>query len=369
MSAAMHASDVLIIGAGPSGLCLADELSRTTALKVITLERSEIGSTWSRSPADLRVLSPWWTNILSFRHLFRHNPFALVTARAYLEHLQEFARERRIAVETGVEITSIRRSGAGWVAVDKSGRHWTARFVVCASGYFSSPAFPEPSFFSDGSLPIIHAGEIDDYGRYGSLFAGKRVLVVGKRVTAGQLMVELVDRGAQVTLAADAPISFHRAGWFARVVDQAYFLYEAARIRLQPTLKSASYPPMEGGRARQLLESGTVPRVDRITMIKDGFAVLADGSRVQPDHVVLATGYRPCLDYLAGTCILCRETGLPEMDGFEVKNAPGIFLVGFDNLRNFRSRYLRGIRADARILARIVGERARHQPQENATAS
>src|SRR5690606_34278634 len=68
MSAAMHASDVLIIGAGPSGLCLAAELSRTTALTVITLERSEIGSTCSRSPADLQVLSPWCTNILSFRH-------------------------------------------------------------------------------------------------------------------------------------------------------------------------------------------------------------------------------------------------------------------------------------------------------------
>lgn len=31
---------------------------------------------------------------------------------------------------------------------------------------------------------------------------------------------------------------------------------------------------------------------------------------------------------------------------------PGVFLLGFDNLYDHRSRYLRGIRRDARRLAR-----------------
>ena len=364
-----NSTDVLIIGGGPSGLCLADALSRTSDLRVTVLERDVIGSTWSRSPADLRVLSPWWTNILSLRSLFKHSPFALVNAHCYLEHLLEFVRQRNINVRTGVEITSIRPDGGDWAIVDGTGHLWRTGHLVCATGYFSSPALPGPEYSSDGSIPTIHASEIDDYDRYAKLFSGKSVLVIGKRVTAGQLMVELVGRGVDITLSADTPIRFHRSGAFAHLLDQAYFVYEAARIRLQPSLESNSYPPMEGGRAKELIESGTVRRVDRISMVKDGFAVFRDESRVRFDYLLLATGYKPALGYLSQVCNISSSNGLPQMNGFELVDAPGIFLLGFDNLRNFRSRYLRGIRSDARLLAKTIGRRAKKRNQEKAATS
>lgn len=361
--------DVLVIGAGPSGLCLADALSRSTALSIAVVERDAIGSTWMHSPPELRVLSPWWTNILSFRDLFRHSPFALVRARAYLEHLQEFAQRRAIRVTTGVTITSVVQGDGAWIATAEDGRTWHAPYVVCATGYFSAPAMPEPAFESDGSVPTIHAAEIGDYDRYARVFAGKHVLVVGKRVTAGQLLVEFASRGVSVTLSATAPIQFHRSGAWGYAVDQTYFLYEAARIRLQPGLTSNSYPPMEGGRARRLLESGVVARVDRLAQIRDGAVVLEDGSRLHTDYVVLATGYRPALDYLSRLDLTKGRDGLPRLCGFELADAPGIFVLGFDNLRNFRSRYLRGIRSDAKLLAKDIAARVGGRHQEKASTS
>lgn len=368
MTITSTASDVLIIGAGPSGLCLAKALLDIPDLSVNVLERKEVGSTWLLSPANLRVLSPWWTNILSFRYLFKRSPFALVNARSYLEHLREFAVRHGIQVNTGVEITSVRPDGNQWLATDGCGRVWRARYLVCATGYFSSPAMPEPEFSSDGSIPVIHASEVNDYDCYSELFSNKTVLLVGKRVTAGQTMVELVDRNVSVVLSADAPIEFHRSGKLAHFVDQAYFLYEAMRIRLQPRLTCNSYPPMEGGRARRMLETGRVPRVERIRSIKDGSAILIDGSRIRADYVLLATGYRPSLDYLAPICRNFNNYGLPPTERFELVGLRGIFLLGFDHLRNFRSRYLRGIRADARLLAKVIGGRVQRD-QEKASTS
>ncbi|MDW8479049.1 MAG: methyltransferase domain-containing protein [Xanthomonadales bacterium] len=54
----------VIVGAGPAGLCLAARLRRR-GFEPLLLEASEVGSTWRRSPPTMRVLSPWWTNVLA----------------------------------------------------------------------------------------------------------------------------------------------------------------------------------------------------------------------------------------------------------------------------------------------------------------
>lgn len=348
--------DVLIIGGGPAGLSVGRALFRR-GIDVRVLERDRVGATWQRVPSNMQVLSPWWTNSLDIKSVFRCNPFSRVPASCFKAHLSEYAAAAGLGVVEGVHVCSVKKSGDAWSVITRSHGVWLAKNVVCATGYYSSPFIPSESFSSDGTVPHMHASEVENYDEFAGRLSGKRVLVVGKRVTAGQLIVELCHRRVETILSATPPILFHRSGVWGGLLDQLYFFYEVVKIRVQPELKADSFPQMNGGEAQRLIDSGVVRVVPRALSVSGGRVSLEGGGEEVVDVVVFATGYRPCLDCLDGVVEMSPLSGLPSTMGFEVQGAPGLFLIGFDNLVNFRSRYLRGIRSDAKKLAEIVIDR------------
>ncbi|MBO7942093.1 NAD(P)/FAD-dependent oxidoreductase, partial [Streptomyces sp. S9] len=96
--------------------------------------------------------------------------------------------------------------------------------------------------------------------------------------------------------------------------------------------------------------SGQVAIWPPIRGIENGEVVFDDGRRLRAAAVVMATGYRASLGLLPATIAL-DEFGVPFHREFEVDAVPGVYLLGFDNLYDHRSRYLRGIRCDAARLA------------------
>jgi hypothetical protein len=348
--------DVLIIGAGPSGLAVGRALS-LLGIAVQLLERDQAGSTWHHVPDDLRVLSPWWTNVLDLRDVLRCNPFTRVAAWEFRRYLLDFAAKAALAVHEGKEVCMLKRHDGEWCAFTHDGSVWRAKHVICATGYFSTPWIPGVPFVSDETIPSLHASRIENYDEFFRQLSGRRILLVGKRVTAGQLMVEMCRRDLNVMLSATSPVEFRRSGSIGELLDQIYFFYEAARILLQPSLHANSYPVMDGGETERLIASGRVQIVPRPVAIANKQVIFEDGGCASPDLVIFATGYRPTLGYLEGVCNVDPTTGLPATCNFELIDAPGIFVLGFDNLRNFRSRYLRGIRSDAKVLANIIANR------------
>ena len=346
--------DVLIIGGGPAGLSVGKALSRR-GISLLILERDKVGWTWQRVPCDMQVLSPWWTNSLDVKSAFGCNPFSRVAASRFKAHLSDFAAG--LGLIEGAEVSSVERHGDKWSIGTRNHGVWFARNVVCATGYYSSPYIPYGSFSSDGSVPHVHASAVENYDEFAARLRGKRVMVVGKRVTAGQLIVELCHREVEIVLSATSPIEFHRSGVLGEVLDQLYFFYEAVKIRARPNLRGDSFAKMNGGEAQRLIDSGVVRVVPRIVAVSGGRAGLEGGGKEVVDAVVFATGYRPTLDYLDGLVEMSPVSGLPDTLDFEVQGAPGLFLIGFDNLVNFRSRYLRGIRSDAKKLAGILTAR------------
>ncbi|GAA5767245.1 hypothetical protein [Streptosporangium roseum] len=79
--------------------------------------------------------------------------------------------------------------------------------------------------------------------------------------------------------------------------------------------------------------------------------VWADGSREPVDVVLLATGYRPHLDYLDGLGAL-DETGYPRHAQGLSTTHPGLGFLGLEWQRTPSSNTLRGVGRDARYLAR-----------------
>ena len=109
------------------------------------------------------------------------------------------------------------------------------------------------------------------------------------------------------------------------------------------------------------IRSGAVQTVAGVSRITERGAVLNDGRAIEADVILLATGYRPALDYLDfpfetdkdGWFV--RDTR-DNPDSTEAFGYPGLYLVG---------RFYRGlgplynIRHEAQTAVRQIGERLR----------
>lgn len=344
---------VAIVGGGPAGLALAARL-RAHRIECRVFERGRLAESWWHFPPTMRLLSPWWTNVLDRADAFSRSPVAVVEASVYRDYLLGFAARHRLSVQCRAEVVALEPENSGWRLELGDGERLRAAAVVLATGYFAAPRGAEPPFESDGSLPVLHAAAVEDYDGFAATYRGRTVVLVGKRVSAGQLMVELARRGLRVVLSARSPLVFRRADRIGRVRDQVYFLWEWLRIRFQPRLRANSFPPMDGGETERLLASGAVRLVGPIRRVAQGLVEPAAGEPVHADLIVLATGYRPALSLIQDRVTLDPSSGLPPLEAFAVRGQSRLFLLGFDNLYNFRSRYLRGIREDARRLARLL---------------
>jgi len=347
-------SVIAIVGGGASGIALARELDRCNK-KYVIYESRQLGATWASVPADLKVLSPWWTNILDASDFFNFNPFGKPTARKYLTHLLKVVQKLNGQILEGVSIKQIESSnqGARWKLTAESGQIYHHNVVVVATGYFFSPAMPDPLFESDKSIPIVHASSIKNYSEFDSLcLATDPVLVVGGRVTAGQIMLELDRRNIAFDMSVRSEILFRRHGFFAFLRESVYFIVEEIVSRLLPPQKQNSYPAMDGGKTQELISSGVVGIHPTIKSCFNGVVEFSNGAKKKYSAIILATGYHPCIQILSG--LVNNITALPPMDGFKVSSCDGIYLLGFDNLYDHRSRYLRGIRQDAKKLANAL---------------
>ena len=205
------ALDVLIVGAGISGISMGAHLKRMCphlAFAVVD-RREKIGGTWDlfrypgvRSDSDMATLAfsfaPWTgaTSIASGEEI-----------RAYLEGVvEEHGIAPHLRCGTRVLTADWRSDGACWrVEVEgPAGREWlTARFLYLASGYYD---YDEPH---DAALPGIEhfGGEVvhPQFWPEGLDLTGKRVVVVGSGATAVSLVPALAERGAEVTMLQRTP--------------------------------------------------------------------------------------------------------------------------------------------------------------------
>ena len=132
------------------------------------------------------------------------------------------------------------------------------------------------------------------------------------------------------------------------------------RITVALRVRKHSYPRLAGGESRRLIESGQVITFPNIQSFEQDCVVFEDGRRERFDLVVFATGYRPAMDHLAP--LLGELDGEPPVRNMESASCPGLFFLGVDQQRTYRSRFLRGIVEDSRLLAELVARRAIRLP-------
>ncbi|GGT21359.1 monooxygenase [Streptomyces kurssanovii] len=366
---------VYVVGGGPGGLAAAAAL-RERGVRAVVLERSEsVGASWRRHYDRLHLHTT--RRLSALPGLPMPRSFGRWVSRDdVVRYLDKYAEFHALEIVTGVEVSRIEPAGNDWVLHATGGRRLTGRAVVVATGFNHTPHLPDWPGRDTYQGRLLHAGEYRNPGP----FAGKDVLVVGVGNTGAEIAVDLVEGGAaRVRLAVrTVPHIVRRstAGWPAqrtgilvrrlpvRLVDRAGEVM--CRIAV-PDLAAQGLPRPDTGLYSRVKE-GAVPvqdvglidavrtgRVEPVAALEsfdDGKAVLADGTRISPDAVIAATGYRRGLEDMVGHLGVLDERGRPVVHGGRTPaQAPGLYFTGFTNPI---SGMLREMAIDARKIAKAL---------------
>ena len=310
---------VAIIGAGPIGLAAAANLVERDIDFVVFEAGDEVAAS-VRSWGHTRLFSPWkhLVDPASRRLLEAHgwqmrDPERAPTgAELVEEYVAPLAALDELAprIRTGADVIGVTREGmdrtrsAGRAATPFAVRIRTAggavedvaaRAVIDASGTYQSP-----NALSSSGLDLLGMSEIaervtpalpDVLGRDRSVFAGRRVTVVGAGHSAANSLLALVrlareEAGTAVT-------------WLIRNA-------KAVRVSSSPDDELRGRADL-GGRVDRAVERGDITLVEGFEIVharRAGDAVELVGHRGgevvahETDLVVNATGFRPNLDIL-----------------------------------------------------------------------
>ena len=335
----IDASDVIVIGAGQSGLAAAHALRQAGRSPVVLEAGQEPVGSWPSYYDSLTLFSPARYSSLPGMP-FPGDPDHYPHRDEVVDYLRRYAKDLDADIRTGHRVTALRRRAGRFTVGLEDGGELTAPIVIAATGAFGTPHRPALPGLDTFAGTVVHAA---DY-REPSAFAGQRVVVVGAANTAVQVAHELA-RVATVTLATRAPVRFAPRRPLGRDI---HFWSVAIGFDHLPIGHLLTHPPHapvnDDGRYRRAVEAGK-PDQRRVFTAIDGTTVTwPDGSREHVDTILLATGYRPALSYL-DPAERAHRKGISTVH-------PGLGFVGLEWQRSFASATLRGVGRDARFVVR-----------------
>jgi cation diffusion facilitator CzcD-associated flavoprotein CzcO len=271
-----------------------------------------------------------------------------------IRHLQAHAAEDGVEVAVRTSVQRLDRRAGAWVLLTSAGEI-DADEVVVATGYENRPVIPDWAGRDEYAGPLVHAAQYVN----ARPFRDMSVLVVGAGCSGAEIAYDLVEGGAAtVRLAVRTPPNLMLRSspgpvandWIGvpllhlpiRIADAISRLGQRSDTG---DLSPYGLPmPVEGPYAR-MRRTGAAPTIvdpEVITAIKDrrigivpgvealdaSGVTLADGTRIEPDAVICATGYRRGLEPLVGHLGVLDDRGVPRRLGADPA-APGLRFVGF----------------------------------------
>jgi thioredoxin reductase (NADPH) len=290
--------DVLVIGAGPTGMACAIEAQRA-GFRSVLVDKGCLCNSLFHYPSHMTFFTT--SELLEIGDIPFPTPNAKPSRNEALEYYRKVAMHYRLDVRAYQRVESITGEDLNFKVVTRDSFDrvctYRTRKVVVATGYYDLPNLMN---IPGEELPKVRHYYNDPHPYY-----GLDVLVIGGKNSAAIAALELWRHGARVTLV-------HRGPGMHRHVK--YWILPDIENRIKNGEIAAHF-------------NTAVTRIDPDTVT----LATEEGPLVLPNDAVLAmTGYRPDFEFLASLgvqiegqyrCPVCNPQTLES-------NIPGIYLAG-----------------------------------------
>jgi putative flavoprotein involved in K+ transport len=335
--------DVVVIGAGQAGLAAGYFLARQGRRFVIVEAADTIGAAWRSRWDSLVLFTPRRYSTLAGLD-FPGDPDGYPTRDEVIAYLEQYASEFDLPVELDSAVQSLTMADGRFV-VGLEDRRLEADHVVVATGPFQVPSVPalaadlgpevfqthstgymRPSDVPDGTVAVVGGGNTG-YQIAKELSATHRVhLAVGSRQTP--LPQRLLGRDLFWWLT--------KTGVIKKTVDSRI----GRRARSRDTLI--------GSKPRELRKRYGVDMKPRVVGATGRTLSFADGSELDVDAVIWATGYRSDYSWIEPQ-VLGADGRVQHRRG--VTDAPGLYFLGLTWQHTRGSALIGWVKDDVEFIA------------------
>jgi putative flavoprotein involved in K+ transport len=376
-------AEAIVIGAGTAGLAAAATL-RGAGIEVIVLEQTDkVGAAWRSRYDGLRLNTTGWMSTQPGFRASRRRYGEFPSRDMWVQYLEDYAEHHHIDVRFGTQVRRLESANGAWQAQTDRG-DLRARLVIVATGFDRDPNLPDWPGRNGFTGELIHSSAY----RNPEPYRDRDVLVVGPGTTGSEVAAYLAKGGAgRVRVACRTPpnltarkilgSSINISGIVlnhlpVRVGDQLSWLsqriiygnldqYGLPRSPrgLVTTMRYGQQAPAYAEAFVPLLKAGQIEIVAAVEGFDGPGVLLADGTRIEPEIVIAATGYRRGLEPLVGHLGVLGDVGIPLVSGGgQCPSAPGLFFTGY---RPDLSGQLRPMRYEARAIAKAAKKYLRYE--------
>jgi putative flavoprotein involved in K+ transport len=343
--------EVAIVGAGQAGLAMGYFL-RQKGIPFVIFERADsIGSAWRERWESLTLFTPRrYSNLPGLP--FPGDPEGYPTRDEVIDYLERYAETFDLPVELNSEAHELRAKEERF-ALHVDGQTRTADQVVVATGPFQKPHIPKLA--ENLSREVFQAHAVV-YRRPSDLPQG-RVLVVGGGNTGFQIAKELAGTHKVVLSVGSRqkPLPQRLAGrdlfWW---LTKTSLLSTTVESRLGSRLRHREM--LIGSSPRELRRQYEVELKARAVGASGRAVRFEDGSEIEVDAVIWASGYRPDYSWIR-VPIFDLDLRLRHRRG--VTDVPGLYFLGLTWQHTRGSALIGFVKDDAEFLAERIEELAR----------
>jgi len=330
----MPVRDLIVIGAGPSGLSAAIA-AKQRGLDYLVLEKGALVNSIFRFPPQMVFFTT--PELLEIGGLPFVSPNDKPTRKEALRYYRRVVDAYDLQIAFDEKVLEVEKDDEAFALTTETSRGVRrvrqARAVVFAIGYFDRPNLMG---VPGEDLPHVHHYYGDPHRYY-----RQRVVIVGGGNSAAEAALELYRTGVRVTLVHRRPALKRTIKYWVRpdIENRIKEGSIAARFgacvtEIRPTSVLVQAVPDaaddEAARARELAADADASHAPAATV--GSAALRADGGgmeEIPADAVYLLTGYRADTDLMcrAGIRLTDRQGPAHDPKTFET-NVPGIFVAG-----------------------------------------
>ena len=291
--------DIIIIGAGPTGLACAIE-AETRGLDYLVIEKGCIVNSIKNFPLQMTFFTT--PELLEIGGMPFVTPYQKPTRLEALKYYRRVADTYRLKLHLYETVLSVEgRDGNFQIKTetrDRQGRHYRARKIVLATGYYDIPNFL--------NVPGEDLPKVTHYYREAHPYYGMDVAVIGGKNSAAVAALDLYRAGARVTL-------IHRGSR----------LSSSIKYWIKPDIENR----IKAGEIQARFDTTVVEITQRTLVLRH-----RSGEKValENDFVFAMTGYRPDLEFFHTIGVrLDPEDQRPLIDKESYEsNVAGVYLAG-----------------------------------------